>query len=529
MLKRAEARSRVVSSVRRPFAVFLALLIAPTAAAFAEVHLATPENVALDGAATVVMPDGRVRVGERDFTGEVVFLLANATAVTWEWEEAGVPQGAIVPGAWPIATDAIATYHDLGTGPLRVEFDDELAVLIVLPNGTARTTVTASVAPSGHPVATPPTGTTQGIAYEDPLWEPPASSPVFECPGGWWLQGDWLGVKGWPAVGGARIETEGRLRVGLKTGKVTAATAEGPLTVRLGRTILQEGVGEAQAGRRERVREMFIDGDGTFLADGVADWAACGAEQRIDIVGRATWRHADGEAAQGNATRRFQGATVEMAGSFTLAPRGNAGQQGRYDARGDADVHVDGTRVQMASAAAAVDAPTVTLAAVILLVFLAAAKGAAVLYTRFRPDELLAHPRRSAIHDIVHAHPGIHKRELHRRAGGAWGAFAFHLQLLEKARYVKEVRTGGFVQVYPLGVTVDAVAATVPHPRLQSFYRALPPDGTRVPLKDLRQRLGLSNQLANYHLTRLQAQGLVTVEGSVFGPKRVGRTTSGPR
>lgn len=161
--------------------------------------------------------------------------------------------------------------------------------------------------------------------------------------------------------------------------------------------------------------------------------------------------------------------------------------------------------------------PVAPRASVLLLMPLA--------FARLDRDELLSHPTRAALLREVRDSGGLHLRELHRRVGGAWGAFAFHVRTLVQAGHLRERRQGRYVVVVAAGAR-PAPCAPVCQPLARRILDALPHDGAPVALVDLRDRLGVSRQLLDYHLRRLEGLSLVAQGRREDGARTARRATA---
>lgn len=135
------------------------------------------------------------------------------------------------------------------------------------------------------------------------------------------------------------------------------------------------------------------------------------------------------------------------------------------------------------------------------------------LFTRIKKDEVLEHPVRQRILDLVEANPGLHYRALVRGVDKGKGTVEYHLRILEDHGYVRTHRAGGYVTYYPAGHSRDAMEA-------QSVLRSdtarkllqavLATPGATV--AQLAERMGLSYGAVSHHVKRFEDAGLVTVD-----------------
>jgi predicted transcriptional regulator/uncharacterized membrane protein len=132
------------------------------------------------------------------------------------------------------------------------------------------------------------------------------------------------------------------------------------------------------------------------------------------------------------------------------------------------------------------------------------------LYVKLRREEVLDHYTRGKIHGYIIANPGEHYNSLKAQLRLKNGTLAYHLRVLEREGYVKTTRDGMFKRFYPM---------EAPLPRRKSEFsgmqeivlehiRAEP--GTNQ--NELARRMGVSSQVANYHIRNLVAAGMVRLE-----------------
>lgn len=526
MLRGPRASSGAAVSLLPPWRVLLpAILIASSGvAASTTVDLASAHPVDLEGTVAAILTGGVFTFYSPKYSGSYAVTLANASAVYWEYEQQGTNTAG---GVYPVGEDARPTRFDVSPSPIQVVFSEEEALVNVAANGSALMEIVPHRTLPGFPhrLESP-----LGLSSAQPLPTPirrPTNGPAFSCPTDWWFQGRYEDTRGWPASGPSDIRMSGRIQVGVFRGTATLVDATGAVrTFELGRHVVDPGVAGTGVGRREHSAVMFIDGDGIFTMGAADGWAACAPQQAVRVDGAAMWQHARGEATDAGTTERFSDASVELRGRFNVTHGGSGAtpvSPVAYAGAGHATVFIDGEPV--AAAAVTPSAPVseaLTLAAAIVLLLALAGKGMLAFYTRLGPDQMLAHPRRRAIFEAVSTTPGIHKRELQRRIGSAWGSFAFHLEMLEKSGYLHVTTDHGYAQVFARdsrGPSAPAIA----HPVPRAIYDALPADGSRIALAALRRQTGLTPQLLNYHMRVLDARGLITVEGRNFGPKTVAR------
>ena len=518
---------------RRRSSTALALLAllasAPSAlAAPGALDLASDAPLALDGRLVATLERGLATMepGVRTFDASLSGLEGKVTLYTWQ----------------ETATD-LATFVE--AEPERVEHSVSGATLawslraedgnfrLAATDGTLA--VAGDVTDEGRPERF---GRVAVREVEGP-WPLPKRPPVvpIQWEPEWQALGthaaDHVAMQPFPQVGNATLDARGEVTFVAWGGNVTFRDAAGNVRdARLGTWTSESPTYPATPAARQ-VTYSILRFDGTLsgaripLAGG---WGVAGPAMDARLDGTAAWRDATGEARVGGQRETFQHAnvTLDLDGAVlpTLPSLGPAAQ---YGAEGDfRALRVDGATVRPAAAPIPLAAPAaVGLGALLLLLLTKTgqsllAMGAASLYTRLAPGDVLLHPQRRRMNDLVSAEPGIHQRELHRRVGGAWGPFTFHLRMLAKAGHVRVVRQGGYALVFPAGA--PPTASAIPHPVARAVYDALPQDGAPLALVDVVARVGVSRELVGYHLRGLEARGLVKrvpLEGGRKGVARV--------
>lgn len=163
-------------------------------------------------------------------------------------------------------------------------------------------------------------------------------------------------------------------------------------------------------------------------------------------------------------------------------------------------------------------AATVSVAAttvgVLAYLFLPAKFGALGLFSRIGSDQVLEHPLRAQIAQLVEAEPGIHFQELVRRLDAGRGTMEHHLRKLVAANVLSMQVSQGFNCFFPKGKVDRHLMAAAP---------VLKSDGARQVLQaiqaqpgraaqDIAAAIGLTPSTVNYHLKRLVSSGLVSHE-----------------
>lgn len=406
----------------------------------------------------------------------------------------------------------------LENATLLVEHRAEYAVLTAVGREGSRARIAGESEGAGLPTfLSSPFLREAQVASPDPLPSPPGAMRYgFEA--GWPIVGiDPLSERPvFPPLDEVTLSLTGPMEFQITSGNATFVDAEGRAhAVRLGNWT-EEGSATGALTQTRIKQTLVFDGSvaGSQLRF-APGWTVGGASSSWEIDGSIVWAGATGEARAQGETVPFENARVTASSaSFAVEPQGVAGSAREYE--GTATLRVNNV---------AVGAPTAlrsTVAATgLALLLLALAEGArqilpralAALYTRIARDRLLDHPARRLLVDLVRSEPGVHLRELQRRAAMRWGAFTFHLQMLEAAGLLFRRKEAGLVRV---GLPAAPVGA---EPRFTSdvaltLFRAMPPDGSPITAGELVAASGAGRQLVNYHLNMMEARGLVDIEGS---------------
>lgn len=120
---------------------------------------------------------------------------------------------------------------------------------------------------------------------------------------------------------------------------------------------------------------------------------------------------------------------------------------------------------------------------------------------------------RQRILQLVEQFPGLHLRDLARRANLSEALAGYHLQALEKERFVQSRFDDFYRRFYP----VQASAPTGADLALLGILRQRVPAEIALHLLEtspstqvaLTKKLGLSKSTLSYHMSRLQASGLI--------------------
>lgn len=143
----------------------------------------------------------------------------------------------------------------------------------------------------------------------------------------------------------------------------------------------------------------------------------------------------------------------------------------------------------------------------------------APLYSRIGAHEVLHHPVRSEIHDVVGEEPGIHFRELQRRLEAGRGALEHHLDKLVDANVLAEDEAEGYTCYFVQGSVDPEIVAVAPLLRTDTArdLLAAAAEAPGASVNALSEAADVSNSTASYHLDKLEEAGLVAKDRGGHG------------
>lgn len=133
-------------------------------------------------------------------------------------------------------------------------------------------------------------------------------------------------------------------------------------------------------------------------------------------------------------------------------------------------------------------------------------------FSRIADDELLEHPLRSQIFQVIQSNPGIHASGLARQVGAGWGTITHHLEKLEKGHLVATRKINNqkcfFEQGGRVSRTDMAIAGAVRGDTasdIAGFVLGHP----MTSQKDMAAALGISPALVSFHVKKLVNLGVL--------------------
>ncbi len=133
-------------------------------------------------------------------------------------------------------------------------------------------------------------------------------------------------------------------------------------------------------------------------------------------------------------------------------------------------------------------------------------------FSRITNDELLNHPMRAQIFDVIKEHPGIHASQLAREMGVGWGTITHHLDKLQRGEMVTTRRVNNQKCFFEQGGEISradmAIASALKGDTAASiaaFVQAQP----MTSQKTMAEALGISPALASFHVKKLVNLGVL--------------------
>ncbi len=132
------------------------------------------------------------------------------------------------------------------------------------------------------------------------------------------------------------------------------------------------------------------------------------------------------------------------------------------------------------------------------------------LYTRIKNQEVLDQFTRGQIYGYIRVHPGDTYTDIKRNLDLNSGTLTWHLDVLTRQDMIRSATRGTRKMFFPMDVQPPEDGGGL-HEIQQRLMKGLG-EAPGIPVTDLAESLGISRQLALYHLRLLVRQGLVRLE-----------------
>lgn len=132
------------------------------------------------------------------------------------------------------------------------------------------------------------------------------------------------------------------------------------------------------------------------------------------------------------------------------------------------------------------------------------------LYTRLKDDEVLDQFTRGQIFGYIRVHPGDTYTDIKRNLGLNNGTLTYHLDVLAKQGFVRAVVRGSRKMFFPLDVQPPEDGGGLAE--IQRRLLGALTEAPGIAIADLAASLGISRQLALYHMRLMAGKGIVRLE-----------------
>lgn len=241
----------------------------------------------------------------------------------------------------------------------------------------------------------------------------------------------------------------------------------------------------------------------------------------LDVLGSVTFPHAKGSVVVGDETHDLEGHNLDLAGKLQFDTTSSQ-QQGQTS--GDGDI----TKVTYAQASHDYNwaVAAVGLGAILVAIggwvtgafkwISGAGIGLISGYARVHGQEVLEHPGRAEVYNLVKAEPGMHFNDLLHRLRFGQSTLNYHLRVLEKNDFVTRVKDGRYARFFDRqngqysSSRKDAVSTLRNDTTAAIAAHVLRNPG--VVQKELSGQFGIAPSTVSWHMQRLCSRGLVDKE-----------------
>lgn len=244
-------------------------------------------------------------------------------------------------------------------------------------------------------------------------------------------------------------------------------------------------------------------------------------EIAMEVLGNALFPDVTGKVSVGEELHELSNEAVEISGKLAFTTEGRL-LRGQSSGEGDITKVTYGQAshdYSWAVAAIGIGAALVALGAWVSGGFkwLASAGIAGIAgYARVQGSEVLEHPGRAQVYNMVQAEPGMHFNDLLQRLSFGQSSLNYHLRVLEKNNFVTRVKDGRYARFfdrqnghYSQG-RKEAVSTLRNGTTAAIAEHVIRNPG--VAQKDLSGQFGIAPSTVSWHIQRLASHGLVDKE-----------------
>jgi len=132
-----------------------------------------------------------------------------------------------------------------------------------------------------------------------------------------------------------------------------------------------------------------------------------------------------------------------------------------------------------------------------------------IMYSKIKRENLLKNALRKRIYDYIKENPGFHYRAILADLDLPMGVLTYHLNRLEKARYIKSKQDGMFRRFYVSGRKTDMRFFLSD---IQLSILNVIKEHRGISQSKIAEKISVSRKVVNYHINILNKAGLILVE-----------------
>jgi predicted transcriptional regulator len=133
------------------------------------------------------------------------------------------------------------------------------------------------------------------------------------------------------------------------------------------------------------------------------------------------------------------------------------------------------------------------------------------LYTRIKRERTLDHFLRGQVYEYIRLNQGAHYTSIKKHIGVNNGALTYHLQTLERQRFIKSKRDGRLKRFYPMGVKIqqeEGIQLSELQTSIIDTIRQMP----GITQKEIAGMLNTSHQVVGYNINHLAHNKIIRTE-----------------